>query len=460
MDILRTMCQFYEKYSKDGILFLSTFGLNVVFVGDFDTLKQIYNHPDVQHRAHSDPRKCIFTHKIAEDRGEKMGPLKGLIFSQEKTWVEQRRFTLRVLRDFGFGKSSMEELIQDEVKQFTSFLKQFTDVPVDFEGKFNLPVLNSLWRISSGESFEYTDQQLVNITKKLTEFFKKTGQPISSLFLTQPWIFKLFPNFLGRRDDMMMNRSITHLMEESIVEHKRTLDASSPRDFIDTMLIEIMNTTDEDSSFYKETGIRNLVNTMFDLFMAGAETTSTTLMWAILYLVREQEIQSKVHAELDSVIGQSRLPSLSDRQNLPYTEAVIYEIQRCGNVMPTGVQHMTSKPIQINGFHIPADTIINPFYPEIHKGDYWRDGHVFRPERFLDDSGKLKPDEHLIPFCIGKRRCLGEPLAKAELFLFITSLVQAFQLLPESPDKVPTEEYQTGITVQPKPFKLVLKTRL
>jgi len=353
----------------------------------------------------------------------------------------------------------MEELIQDEVKQFTSFLKQFTDIPVDFDGKFNLPVLNSLWRITSGESFEYTDKQLINITKKLTEFFKKTGQPISSLFLTQPWIFKLFPNFLGRMDDMLMNRSITHLMEESIVNHKRTLDVSSPRDFTDTMLIEIMNTTDEDSSFYKETGIRNLVNTMFDLFMAGAETTSTTLMWAVLYLVREQEIQSKVQTELDSVIGQSRLPSLSDRQNLPYTEAVIYEIQRCGNIMPTGVQHMTSKPIKINGFQIPADTIINPFYPEIHKGEYWKDGHVFRPERFLDDSGKLKPDEHLIPFCIGKRRCLGEPLAKAELFLFITSLVQAFKLLPESSDTVPTEEYQTGITVQPKPFKLVLKTR-
>ncbi len=75
--------------------------------------------------------------------------------------------------------------------------------------------------------------------------------------------------------------------------------------------IEIQNTKDETSSFYQNKGYNNLVNTMLELFVAGSETTSTTLTWAVLYMIREPEIQSRVQAELDKVVGTSRLPSLS-----------------------------------------------------------------------------------------------------------------------------------------------------
>ena len=94
---------------------------------------------------------------------------------------------------------------------------------------------------------------------------------------------------------------------------------------------------------------------------------------------------------------------------------------------------MTAKPIWING-------TISPMFSEIHKGDHWSDGMSFRPEGFLDDSGVLKPDDHLIPFSIGKRRCLGETLAKSELFLFFTGLIQTFKFQAETQDKRPSED--------------------
>ena len=105
------------------------------------------------------------------------------------------------------------------------------------------------------------------------------------------------------------------------------------------MLIEIENTTDESSSFFGQLGIDNLKVTLFDLFLAGSETTSTTLTWAALYMVRYPHIQEKVQQELDKVVGTNRLPSTSDRPNLPYTEAVLMEIQRHANIVPMGVQH-------------------------------------------------------------------------------------------------------------------------
>ena len=214
-------------------------------------------------------------------------------------------------------------------------------------------------------------------------------------------------------------------MEEKVREHKETLDHNAPRDFIDTVLVEIENTTDPESSFYREAGLTNLINTLMDLFIAGAETTSTTLTWAVLYMAREPDVQKRVQAELDSVVGQSRLPAVADRLNLPYTEAVILEIMRCGNIVPHGVHHVGSEPITVNGITIPANTMIAPLMGVILKGDYWGDGMAFRPERFLNAEGKIKKDEHLMPFSIGKRQCLGETLAKVELFLFFASKFKA-----------------------------------
>ena len=83
----------------------------------------------------------------------------------------------------------------------------------------------------------------------------------------------------------------------------------------------------------------------------------------------------------------------------------------------------------VNGQVIPAGTLVTPIMAEIMKGEYWGDGQVFRPERFLDEAGRVIKDERLIPFSIGKRQCLGETLAKTELFLFFTALVQQFRYL-------------------------------
>merc|ERR1719290_57954 len=115
-------------------------------------------------------------------------------------------------------------------------------------------------------------------------------------------------------------------MQENIEKHQETLDINEPRDYIDMVLIEIEKSKDSKSSFHGQLGLDNLKVSMFDLFLAGSETTSTTLTWAALYMVRYPEIQSKVQHELDTVVGINRLPNMEDKRNLPYVEAVIMEI--------------------------------------------------------------------------------------------------------------------------------------
>ena len=119
-----------------------------------------------------------------------------------------------------------------------------------------------------------------------------------------------------------------------------------------------------------------------------------------------------------------------------------------------------TKDISVDGQVIPANTLVTTIMAEVLKGDHWGDGEVFRPERFLDTEGRVVKDEHWVPFSLGRRQCLGETLARAELFLFFTALVQHYTFLPEHPGVYPGEQADFGITLLPKPFKVTLRNRI
>ena len=235
----------------------------------------------------------------------------------------------------------MEELILEEVSQFKQFIDKNIDEPIDFHIKLNLPILNALWKVTVGERFEYDNPRLLDIMERMNETFKIFADPSQALIIAFPWIAKVFPSFARLDYALSTISSVIELCEENIIKHKETLDVNAPRDFIDMALIEIENNTDKTSSFYGTLGFDNLKVTLFDLFLAGSETTSTTLTWAALYMVRYPGVQEKVQEELDNVVGVNRSPSMADKPNLPYTEAVIMEIQRHANIVPLGVQHFT-----------------------------------------------------------------------------------------------------------------------
>ena len=105
---------------------------------------------------------------------------------------------------------------------------------------------------------------------------------------------------------------------------------------------------------------------------------------------------------------------------------------------------------------IPAGTMVLPLFEEIFKGDHWQDGRSFRPERFIGQDGNIQPDAHFIPFSSGKRKCIGEKLAKAEMFIIFTTLVQQFRIFSMN-DVV--GESEIGFINIPKSFKIKLERR-
>lgn len=248
---------------------------------------------------------------------------------------------------------------------------------------------------------------------------------------------------------------IDSFSQEVVNDAKCQPTTNEPTSFIHSYLKEIASPTN--SSFTEE----QLLSTCLDLFQAGTETTSNTLSFGLIYLLHNQRVQRCARQQIDHVIGRDRLPTLNDRSQLPYIEAVLCEIQRMANVAPLGIVHRALETSKFGNYVVPKNAImLVSLYSLNMDADYWGDPMNFRPERFLDANGQLVQHiDQFLPFGSGKRRCMGENLAKSTLFLFFTTFLHSFEFFVPNGHPMASIEGYDGITLSPKPFKLVLKPR-
>uniref|UniRef100_A0A5F8G7Z1 Cytochrome P450 n=1 Tax=Monodelphis domestica TaxID=13616 RepID=A0A5F8G7Z1_MONDO len=199
----------------------------------------------------------------------------------------------------------------------------------------------------------------------------------------------------------------------------------------------------------------NLRMVVADLFTAGMVTTATTLRWALLLLLLHPDVQRKVQEEVDVVIGRSRRPTMKDQAHMPFTNAVIHEVQRFGDIVPLGIPHMTTRDTEIQGFFIPKGTVLITNLSSVLKDEAtWEQPYRFYPEHFLDAEGRFVKPEAFMPFSAGRRVCLGEPLAKMELFLFFTCLLQDFSFVLPPGHSKPSDKAEVSFLSAPQPFQL------
>ncbi|XP_060070209.1 cytochrome P450 2J4-like [Ylistrum balloti] len=227
------------------------------------------------------------------------------------------------------------------------------------------------------------------------------------------------------------------------------------KDFIDAFLFEAK--AQEEDTTYTE---HQLLHVLFEFFVAGVETSGATIRWAVLFMLHHKDVQEKMANEIMSHVGTDRPPTMADHSHLDYCRAFISEVQRCGNVAPLSGPHAASTDFYVNGYLIPKGaTLLMNLTSALKDPKYFDDPEEFRPERFLDRNGSYVVQNSLIPFSIGRRICLGKDLAKIELFLFITSMVQNFEFIPEDPESLPKIVGCDGISHGPVDFKFIAKRR-
>ncbi|KAM6303648.1 cytochrome P450 2D6 [Podargus strigoides] len=362
-------------------------------------------------------------------------------------WKELRKFTLSTLRNFGMGKKSLEERVREEAGFLCSAVNSEEGRPFDLRFLVNNAVCNVICITIYGKRFNYGDETF----KKLLHLFEKYLKEETG-FLTQ--LLNVVP-FLSHIPGVTQTvfhgqKAFMDFIDVLIAKHMQTWSPDYIRDFTDVFLKEMEKGKAAEKSGFNYNNLR-LVTA--DLFTAGSETTSTTLRWAVLYMLLHPEIQSKVQAEIDTVIGRERSPTMEDQVSMPYTNAVIHEVQRCGDVIPIGVPHMTYRDTELQGFFIPKGTTIITNLSSVLKDEaVWEKPKEFYPEHFLDASGHFVKPEAFLPFSAGRRACLGEQLARMELFIFLTTLLQKFTfVLPEDQPR-PQEDGQFAFLRAPHPY--------
>uniref|UniRef100_A0A8C4RCR8 Cytochrome P450 2B4-like n=1 Tax=Erpetoichthys calabaricus TaxID=27687 RepID=A0A8C4RCR8_ERPCA len=376
----------------------------------------------------------------------------GLIQSNGERWKQMRRFSLSTMRDFGMGKRSIEKWIQEEAKHLTEEFRKTKGSPCEPTLFLSRAVSNVICSIVFGQRFDYQDENFVKLLTLVDENLHLFSKPISLLYNIFPALIKLIP---GHFNKILKNvNEIKQFTSAMIEEHKATLVSDSPRDFIDSFLIKMKQESDNpDTEFHFD----NLHMTVLNLFTAGTDSTSTTLRYGLLILMKYPHIQEKVQKEIDSVIGQDRAPAMEDRRKMPYTDAVLHEIQRFIDFVPLNIFHMTTKDTIFRGYFIPAGTMVVPLlYSVLYDETKWATPHSFNPDHFLDDNGGFKLNPAFMAFSAGKRICAGEGLAKMELFLFFCSLLQNFSFRSkEDPENISLLPTSTTFVKSPQIYELM-----
>ncbi|KAM6430454.1 cytochrome P450 2J6-like isoform 2-T2 [Liasis olivaceus] len=279
------------------------------------------------------------------------------------------------------------------------------------------------------------------------------GYKIPKLYNTVPLVRRL-P--LPHQRILTTAKKVEAFIEKEMEEHKATLVPGEPRDFTDAYLEEMQKAERKGSSFEEE----QLQILLFDLFLAGTETMAGTLLWGLLYLMAFPEIQEKCWKEIDAVLGNNASLKYEDRENLPYTNAVIHEIQRISNVAALGLPHAPLQDVQLFGYKIPKDTMVFVNLQSAHFDEsQWKFPDEFNPSNFLNEKGEFVKPEAFLAFSAGPRVCLGENLARMEIFLFFTSILRNFQLLWPDKSQAPDFTSHYVVTQSPSRFKMSLKCR-
>ncbi|CAN0552580.1 unnamed protein product, partial [Rangifer tarandus platyrhynchus] len=332
----------------------------------------------------------------------------GIVFSNGEIWKQTRHFSLMVLRNMGMGKRTIEHRIQEEALCLI-YTRIFSNVYIDFLGSPCDPTLllscapcNMICSIIFQNHFEYSDEKLLTLIKYFDEnaMLYMSGKVTNISLQCFPSLLHYFP---GSHNTIFKNMTEQRkFILEKIKKHQESLDLINPQDFIDYFLIKMEK---EKHNKHSEFTMDNLITTVWDVFSAGTETTSLTLRYGLLLLLKHPEVTAKVQEEIDHVVGRNQSPCMQDRNRMPYTDAVVHEIQRYIDLVPSNLPHAATQDVKFREYLIPKSK---------KKSLCWRrpgpHGAVFTPSqhftlkpvvdpKHIDIAPSFKGIVSIPPFC-------------------------------------------------------------
>lgn len=388
---------------------------------------------------------------------------KSLSFSTDQAgiWRARRKLAYSALRSFSNLEGTTPEYscaLEEHISKEAEYLIKELNTVMKTKGSFDpfryvvVSVANVICGMCFGRRYDHHDDELVSLVNLSDDFVKVVGSGNPADFIP---LLQYLPSTKMKKF-VSLNARFSKFVQKLVTEHYATFDKDNIRDITDS-LIDHCEDRKLDENANIQMSDEKIVGIVNDLFGAGFDTISTALSWSLMYFVAYPEIQNRLFEEMKEKVGLDRMPVFSDRNNLPLLEAYILELFRHSSYLPFTIPHCTTKDTSLNGYFIPKDTCVFINQWQInHDPELWEDPFSFKPERFLNADGtevNKVEGEKVMTFGLGKRRCIGEVIARNEVFLFLAILIQNlnFQALPGDQLDL-TPEY--GLTMKHKRYHL------
>ncbi|XP_050822285.1 cytochrome P450 2W1 isoform X2 [Gopherus flavomarginatus] len=314
----------------------------------------------------------------------------GVFFSNGELWRTTRRFTVSSMRNLGMGKKLIEEKILEELHLLIATIKSSRGEPFSLKS-FNAAPTNITFLMLFGDRFDYKDPTFVTLLRLIDEVMVLLGSPFLHFFNFYPFLGL----FLKTHKILLKKIEDVRIILRNYIQISRQDLSENSLSYIDALVFkQHKETNKKDSLFHDE----NIIASVLDLVMAGTETTATTLQWAILLMMKYPEIQKKVQEEIGTVVQSGSQATYEDRINMPFTNAVIHEVQRFITLLPH-VPRCTSVDTHFRGYFLPKGiTVIPSLTSVLLDKTQWETPHEFNPNHFLDADGKFVKKEAFLPF--------------------------------------------------------------
>uniref|UniRef100_A0A182UK02 Cytochrome P450 n=1 Tax=Anopheles melas TaxID=34690 RepID=A0A182UK02_9DIPT len=451
-------------YYRTKILGITLRDYPTIVVNDLTVAKEVLN------RKVFDGRPDLYLARI-RDRDYNR---RGIFFTDGPSWKEQRWFILRYLRDYGFGRRfpQHEAEVNSELLVLIDLLRYgpkhgHERAIVRDDGYAKCPNVlfscfaNAFLQIVSGERLSREETGVLYETGANAMVFQREGDDYGTILSYFPNLRYIFPFSRKFQRIRQASMNVNGFIETIIDKYLRTFDENHVRCFLDLYFREMVKCTPQEPNFTFQHD--QLLLGLVDFFFPAISGATTQMALLFERLLHNPPVIERMQREIDEVVGHGRLPTLDDRTQLAYTEATLREAMRIDTLVPSGIAHRVQEDTTLHGYELPKDTLVVIGLDAIHnQREYWGDPERFRPERFLDEHGRLSLAKDLsVPFGAGKRLCAGETFARNIMFLTLAALMQNFNIRQPPNARLPDlSKRNTGVIIAPEDFWLKFEPRL
>ncbi|CAL4067238.1 unnamed protein product, partial [Meganyctiphanes norvegica] len=333
----------------------------------------------------------------------------------------------------------LDQMIAVETEKMMSILQNKTSSPVDIKTIVATSGMNMFTNYMCSTNFEYEDKEFKQIVSCFNAIFDDVNEGHPTDFL--PWLTPFYGSYLNNLRHQAS--SIRDWILKSIIQDR--LDTIETKEDIKDLADALMY-----NFKFQEEGVESLdlENVLFELedLLGGSASLGNMTLRALYYITQNPDVMKSLQKEIDEVIGDSRLPNVLDRNDMPYMEAFMLEVLR--STSSPIVPHCATEDSSIGGFDVKKGTVvfINNYKINL-SADYWDQPEEFRPTRFLD-NGKVKKPAYFLPFSTGRRACIGTRIFSNITFVVVSALMQQFDV------SLPTDQSfklkQGSIAIKPQ----------